>query len=267
MTGRAREKRTVREAFDGAAASYDSAARVQREICHRLATFASALPRPAAVHRVMDAGCGTGYGLGLLGQLYPGATSIALDFAPAMLAHLCTDGFSTVPPLPLCADLEAIPLAAGSVDAIWSSLALQWCEPDAALREFARILRPGGVVWIATLGPRTLHELRDAFATIDDADHVIRFHSRDLWLAEAAAAGFELRAADEAPAFALAPDLRSLLRDIKAIGAHSVGAQRRRRPLGRSAWRQLETRYESHRRDDGLLPATYDVILLALGKA
>lgn len=264
MTDRARDKRTIREAFDSAAASYDSAATVQREICLRLATFAGSLPRSTGARRVLDAGCGTGYGLGLLAQLCPGATSIALDFAPSMLTQL--DGRTGVPALPLCADLEAIPLAAASIDAIWSSLALQWCEPGAALREFARILRPGGVAWIATLGPRTLHELRDAFAEIDDADHVIPFHPHDRWLAEAAAAGFELGASDEAPAFALAPDLRTLLRDIKAIGAHSVGAQRRRRPLGRGAWRQLETRYESHRRDDGLLPATYDVILLALEK-
>ena len=266
MTDRAREKRTVREAFDGAAASYDSAARVQREICHRLAAFAGAQPPPPGATRVVDAGCGTGYGLGLLEQLCPGATSIALDFAPAMLAHLAADTLAGAEPLRLCADLEAIPLATASVDAIWSSLALQWCEPGAALREFVRVLRPGGGAWIATLGPRTLHELRDAFATIDDADHVIGFQPLDRWLGEAAAAGFELRASNEAPAFALAADLRSLLRDIKAIGAHSVGPQRRRRPLGRAAWRQLETRYESHRRDDGLLPATYDVILLALEK-
>ncbi len=265
MKDRAHHKRTIREAFDSAAASYDSAATVQREICLRLAAFAGSLPRTTDMLRVVDAGCGTGYGLGLLAKLCPGATSIALDFAPSMLTHL--DARTGVPALPLCADLEAIPLAAASVDAIWSSLALQWCEPDTALREFARILRPGGVAWIATLGPQTLHELRDAFAEIDDADHVIRFHSRDRWLAEAAAAGFELCASDDAPAFALAPDLRTLLRDIKAIGAHSVGAQRRRRPLGRASWRKLETRYESHRRDDGLLPATYDVILLALRKA
>lgn len=264
MTDRANHKRTVREAFDSAAASYDSAAGVQREICLRLAAFAGSLPRPADAGRVVDAGCGTGYGLGLLAQLFPRATSIALDFAPSMLTHL--DALAGAPALPLCADLEAIPLAAASVDAIWSSLALQWCDPGAALREFARILRPGGVAWIATLGPGTLHELRDAFATIDDADHVIRFHPRERWLAEAAAAGFELRASDEAPSFALASDLRSLLRDIKAIGAHSVGAQRRRRPLGRVAWRQLETHYETHRRADGLLPATYDVLLLALEK-
>jgi malonyl-CoA O-methyltransferase len=259
-------KQTVRSAFDRAAASYDEAAHVQREICDRLADFAVALPAPAPAQRILDVGCGTGYALGLLAQRYPEAAVIALDFAPAMLARLPAVDAEANRPLPLCADLEALPLAGAAVDAIWSSLALQWCEPSRALPECARALRPGGVAWIATLGPRTLWELREAFAAIDEAEHVIRFHSRERWLQESVDAGFDVIAEANSTAFALAADLRGLLRDIKAIGAHSVGPQRRRQPLGRAAWRVLESRYEVHRRDDGLLPATYDVILLALRK-
>ena len=266
MADRADHKRTVRSAFGRAAVSYDSAAGVQREVCQRLAAFARTLPQTVAVNRVVDAGCGTGYGLGLLAQLCPGAAQIALDFAPAMLTQLMAADPAPTPPLPLCADLEALPLADASVDAIWSSLALQWCEPAVTLGEFARALRPGGLAWIATLGPRTLHELRDAFAAVDEADHVIRFHPRDHWTAQAIRAGFDVSATEDAAVFALAPDLRTLLHGIKAIGAQSVGPQRRRQPLGRAAWRQLEARYEAHRRDDGLLSATYDVILLGLRK-
>jgi hypothetical protein len=36
--------------------------------------------------------------------------------------------------------------------------------------------------------------------------------------------------------------------------------------LGRRAWHALVAHYERHRRVDGLLPATYDVTLLALAK-
>lgn len=267
MASRTIPKHVVRRAFDRAAATYDSAAAVQREICHRLAEFAALrLASAAPLQRVVDAGCGTGYGLDLLARLCPHATLIALDFAPAMLARLTPGGPGQAPPVPLCADLEALPLAGASIDAVWSSLALQWCEPAAALAEFGRVLRPGGEAWIATLGPRTLWELRDAFKAVDDAEHAIRFHSRERWIAAAVAAGFEPLADDNFPVFAVAPDLRQLLRDIKAIGAHSVGAQRRREPLGRAAWKVLETRYETHRRDDGLLPATYDLILLTLRK-
>lgn len=258
-------KRAVRKAFDSAAATYDEAAGVQREICARLAAFASSHARPASPDIVVDAGCGTGYGLPFIAQLCPAATLVAVDFAPSMLARLAARGFLEAP-APLCADLEALPLRDASVDAVWSSLALQWCDPGLVLREFARTLKPGGTAWIATLGPLTLWELRDAFAAVDDAEHVIRFHAVDTWLAVASDAGFDVLAHENPPIHALAPDLRRLLRDIKSIGAQTLGAGRRRLPLGRRAWRLLEARYEAHRRGDGLLPATYDAILLTLRK-
>jgi malonyl-CoA O-methyltransferase len=267
LTDRTEHKRAVRRAFDRAAESYDSAAAVQREICTRLAAFAAGHPPDGAVTRMLDAGCGTGYGLPLLARQFPAATCMALDFAPAMLARLVPAQAAGVAVSALCADLEALPLADASIDLVWSSLALQWCDPALALAEFARVLRPGGRAWLATLGPRTLWELRDAFHAIDSAAHVIAFHPLAHWLAAATHAGLSAAACDNTVAFALGPDLRMLLRDIKAIGAHSVGAARRRQPLGRAAWRALEARYEIHRRDDALLPATYDVIYLALAKS
>lgn len=258
------DKEAVRRAFDRAAASYDSAAAVQREICHRLMSFASAHPPRQPVARLVDAGCGTGYGLGLLARQFPAAARIALDFAPAMLSALQAEADGAPPASLVCADVEALPLPDASVDLVWSSLTLQWCDPARALPEIARVLRPGGCAWLATLGPRTLWELRDAFRAVDTAEHVIGFRSLDAWVAVAIQSGFTLRASANSPAFAVGADLRALLRDIKAIGAHTVGAARRREPLGRSGWRTLESRYEAHRRPDGLLPATYDVIYLAL---
>lgn len=264
MSGHNQHKRAVRHAFNRAADSYDGAAAIQREICHALAALLERHPPTGPVTSVLDAGCGTGYGLGLLAQRLPGVTRIALDFAPAMLNRIPAE--APAPPfLPLCADIEALPLAAGSMDAIWSSLTLQWCDPVLALSELARVLRPGAPAWLATLGPATLWELRDAFSGIDSARHVIHFHDAAHWRQAACTAGFSVLEATPQPMYAVAPDLRRLLRDIKAIGAHSV-PQRRRQPLGRGAWRALEARYEQHRRADGLLPATYDVIFLALEK-
>ena len=261
---RRQHKQAVRNAFDRAADSYDGAAVVQREICHRLAEFASSVPCVGAPRRALDAGCGTGYGLDLLASLCPGAELYALDFAPAMLTRLAAIRPGTDTSL-LCGDLEALPLASGAMDVVWSSLALQWCDPAVALAEIARVLRPGGVAWLATLGPATLWELRDAFTAVDGAQHVIRFHAIEHWRHTAAVAGLQIVAADSQPVHALAPDLRQLLRDIKAIGAHSVGSEPRP-ALTRAGWRMLEGRYDAHRRADGQLPATYDLILLALRK-
>ncbi|BAL24702.1 malonyl-ACP O-methyltransferase BioC [Azoarcus sp. KH32C] len=261
------DKHSVRSAFNRAAASYDRAAAVQREICHRLAAFALTGHQGAKRQRILDAGCGTGYGLNILRDTFPDASSIAIDFAPAMLEQLMHSANPDDKPiLPVCGDLEALPLASGSFDLVWSSLALQWCDPNRSLGELARVLKLGGMACIATLGPRTLWELREAFAAIDQAEHVIRFHEADFWLAAARDHGLQPVAHTREDAFALAPDLRRLLRDIKSIGAQTVGEHRRRQPLGRAAWNKLEARYEAHRRPDGLLPATYDLILLTLKK-
>ena len=249
-------KARVRQAFHRAAGTYDQAAVVQREICRHLADFAAAHPCARRVDRVLDAGCGTGHALELLAATHPDAELLALDFAPGMLARVT--GHPRV-----CGDLEHLPLATASMDAVWSSLAVQWCRPAAMFAELARVLRPQGIAWIATLGPATLHELRDAFRTVDDAAHVIDFHPPETWQAAAERAGLKVHALRYQACAALAPDLRGLLRHIKAIGAHTVSSAPRA-PLGRDAWRRLQARYEIWRRDDGQLPATYDVILLAV---
>lgn len=261
----AAHRRAVRAAFERAAETYDGAAAVQKDVCQRLDGLierqpeASGPTRPPAL--ILDAGCGTGFGLPLLARRFPAARLLAVDFAPAMLRRLPA-GLG----LALGADLECLPLRGGGVDAVWSSLALQWCRPARALAELHRVLAPGGQAWLATLGPATLGELRGAFAGIDEAAHVISFHDLATWIGHAIDTGFRVVATEQAPTWATAPTLHRLLKDIKAIGAHSVGSGRRRAPLGKAAWRSLEARYEAYRRSDGLLPATYDLILLHLEK-
>lgn len=266
MSERAAHKRAIRQAFDRAAPGYDRAAVVQRECCAHLFALAAAHPDPtdSPVRRLVDAGCGTGHALDTLRKRFPDAVPIALDFSPAMLRHACASPSSAV--LPLCADLEHLPLQTASVDLLWSSLAMQWCEPQIVLQETARVLAPGGRALIATLGPRTLHELRKAFAAVDDASHVIVFSTAVQWARSARVAGLDLVDSECTELAALAPDLRTLLADIKAIGAHTVGEGRRRKALGRQAWARLQHAYEPNRRADGLLPATYDLILLSLRK-
>ena len=142
-----------------------------------------------------------------------------------------------------------------------SAFSMTPAEARAALERTA-----GGVAVVATLGPRTLWELRAAFALIDGARHTIDFHSAPDWIRAAQAAALTPLAHDTLELHACAPDLRGLLQDIKRIGAATVDGGRRRQPLGRAAWARLQASYERHRRADGHLPATYDVILLALRK-
>src|SRR6187402_1754694 len=111
--------------------------------------------------RVLDAGSGPPQRV--LGKRYPKAEIVALDFSLEMLrsARTWRDRFRRS--LSVCADLERLPLAAGSVDLVWSNMALHWlAEPLDAFKEFERVLTPQGLLMFSTLGPDTLKELRAA---------------------------------------------------------------------------------------------------------
>lgn len=251
-------KDRVRASFERAAPTYDSAAAIQRAICDDLLT---ALPEtlPDAVARVLDAGCGTGYALPLLQARYPAAQLIALDLSGAMLGHVVT---------PCCrigGDLEHLPLSDASVDLYWSSLTVQWCDLPRVLAEAARVLHPGGHLALATLGPSTFHELRDAFAGVDAYRHTLGFHAADDVEGMAAAAGFATVNRRNDPKIENHVDFKGLLRAVKAAGANQVGDGRRTGLMSRSAFQRAEAAYERRRTPAGL-PLTYDVITLLARK-
>lgn len=245
----------MRAAFDRAAASYDAAAEFQRLICDRLVALLPCERTPATI---ADLGCGTGYTSAALATRYPQAELYALDFAPAMLgvARARANARHWI-----AADVQHLPLRSASMDLLCSSLALQWCDSAAAFDEAARVLRPGGTLALATVGPGTLHELAKAFAGIDEHDHVLHFHALDALEEQIRSAGFALRLARREDLTRFRPDLRAIVRELKAIGANNVGPRRRRGVLGRAAWRGVEQRYEALRRPQGL-PVTYAALYL-----
>jgi malonyl-CoA O-methyltransferase len=263
----------VRRAFDRAAASYDAHAVLQREVCDRLLERLDFMKLTPA--RVLDLGCGTGYGLAHLRARYADADLCALDLAPAMLhaarvrlpqPDWMNRALARLAPRPsrvthcVCADMARLPLAANSMDLVWSNLALQWAHDlDTTLQGLHRVLAPGGLLMFATFGPDTLKELRAAFAAIDDAPHVNRFidlHDIGDMLIHA---GFASPVMEMEMLTLTYADLKTLMRDLKGLGAHNAATMRARGLFGKSAWARLEQAYES-RRVAGRLPATYEVI-------
>lgn len=254
-------KKHVRASFDRAAPTYDAAAVIQRMVCARLidemlatAPHNAPLADPAPL-RIVDAGCGTGYGARLLRARWPAAHITGVDFAPAMLTFARADVDQCI-----AADLESLPVADHCFDLWWSSLAIQWCAADAVFREAARVLVTGGQLAVSTLGPGTFAELRDAFSSVDDYRHTLAFSDIEAIGAALRGAGFVDVIVRRERHQNYYPDLRQLLRAVKAIGAQKVGAGGRRGILGRAAWQKVEAAYERHRQAAGL-PASYDVIL------
>ena len=111
---------------------------------------------------IVDLGCGTGAGAAALRRRFPRARVIGIDLSHEMTRQARRAQRFWRRYDCLCADACALPLATQSVDLVFSSLMLQHCDdPAFPFAEVQRVLRPGGLLLFCTLGPGTLHELRE----------------------------------------------------------------------------------------------------------
>jgi malonyl-CoA O-methyltransferase len=248
----------VRASFDRASGGYDHAAalqaRVRNELIERLALFK--LTPPVA----LDLGTGTGGGAQALRGAYRRALVLALDSAPGMLREARRRSTLFRRFERILADAARLPLATASVDLVFSSLMLQWCDDlTGPLAEVRRVLCPGGLFACSTFGPDTLHELRDSWAAVDGDSHVSRFLDLHDVGDALMRAGFAEPVLDIERVVLTYPDTTALMRDLKAIGAHNATRGRPRGLTGRGRMEKMRAAYERFRRD-GLLPASFEVV-------
>lgn len=139
---------TKRDFFSRISASWEDRHAVRREM-ERLRHF-SRHCRLQAGERVLDAGCGSGRLLPLICEAVgPAGSLVELDFAPGMLAiargkpHAGNVEF-------VLGDAQALPFAAGGFDKVIALALLPHLDDKAAaLAEFRRVLKPGGLLVIA----------------------------------------------------------------------------------------------------------------------
>ena len=271
------DTRQVRRAFSRSAASYDAAAQLQHAVEARLLESLDYLDDPALQRappqRVLDLGCGTGRASIAMQKRWPKAEVVSLDLAlpmlrqaratskraPLLTVERLSNPFARVP-AQVCADARALPLAEASVDVLFSNLCVQWVEDlDALFAGFRRVLKPNGLLLVSTFGPETLWELRDAFAHADAAPHVSPFADIAGFGDALVRAGFRQPVLDREEETTHYPDLASLMRELRAIGATNALASRRQTLTGRSRFATAANAYEAHRDARGL-PATWETI-------
>lgn len=263
--GKLINKVRVAESFSKAASTYDSVAALQRDIGHQLCE-----KLPLDLHEahklVLDLGCGTGYFTQVLNTRFPDTRLTGLDIASGMLAYARDkrqlDGCVSW----LCGDAENLPLKTASSALVFSSLAIQWCENSPKLfSEISRVLCSGGTACLATLGPATLFELREAWSQVDNYQHVNQFQSMGQLLSvlpdelDVIESECEMRVLHYS-------QLKELTHELKGIGAHNMNAGQAKGLTGPARVKAFRKAYESFRDAQGMLSASYEVYYLILRK-
>lgn len=230
-------RRRIAAAFGAAADRYDAAATVQARAATLLAANLGRERLPAAP-RVLEVGCGTGLFSRLLVEAVPEGRFLLTDIAPQMV-EACRARVKHPGADFRVLDGEAPELPPGRFDLLASSFAFQWFEDmGAALAGLATLLRPGGVMWFATLGAGTFAEWRAAHQGLGLSCGTPAYPRPDAFPWPDGGDGrLEVHEMVEHPESA-----RAFLAGLKAIGAEVAAPGHR--PLGAGALRRVMRRFE-----------------------
>lgn len=258
---RKEQKRRVAESFSKAAPRYDKAAIVQQDIAQQLLQMAQG----EQFNLLLDAGCGTGFSLQALSE--QAQTVLAVDCAVGMLQQAKTKCPNAVM---LLADIENLPLQKESLDAVFSSLAVQWSDDLAALLgHWYRLLKPGGKIYVATLLDGSLKEIKQSFAEVDQNTHVNNFLTEKAVIDLLNDLPFS-KTCLQTKHYTLAyPDVASVLKSLKAIGAQQVLGRKTQGLMGKKRFAALNIAYQKFAGENvakDMLPLSYHAAFLVLEK-
>uniref|UniRef100_Q0HTZ1 malonyl-[acyl-carrier protein] O-methyltransferase n=1 Tax=Shewanella sp. (strain MR-7) TaxID=60481 RepID=Q0HTZ1_SHESR len=243
----------IAERFSAAAKSY------QEHNCLQRLSGASLLQGFVAKGAILDigAGPGTDFANRAMGEEIK---VYALDIALGMLQQLQ----ATFPSYQcVCGNAEQLPFAGGSIDSIYSNLALQWCQDfSAAAAEMARVLKPGGEAHLSIVADGSLAQLSHLGLRVNG------FLSLESLKAAFDTSDWQLFDVQLVPMTVYFQDLKTLLYSIKGVGAsvqssvQTIASSDPEAHLGklrgRRDWQALQQRAEQFRETQGL-PLTYQI--------
>lgn len=263
----------IKKSFSRAASTYDEFALFQKDVANEvgerllclLGERAHAFAAPAGDAKeptsFLDIGCGTGRLAEVVSSQAPGVRACASDISSAMLcmarqAH--GDSIDLVG-----ADFSFLPFRDSSFDSIGSSLAFQWADDlESALREAARVLKPGGFMVFSTLGPATLKELRECYKGY----HGLEFMEKASVEAAIKSAHLEPVFVEDRLVIRRYGSFIELLKALKNIGAAPPVRSGKGLSPGRALKEAGRLYSELHPSGEGGVEATYELILAAARK-
>ncbi len=259
------DKNKVRKSFSIVAETYDGLATLQRKAgLALLTTFPlNNFNSDDENSVIVDIGCGTGFLTQELLKNTDVQQLIAIDIAYSMLKKSKSKLKQDKDVKFICADAESLPLLNQSVDKVYSNLALQWCQNLTAVFDgFNSALRKQGQLVFSTFGPATLQELKQAWSEVDTLTHVNEFFTVEALTVFLQTSGFKDIQIQSKLYQSNYPTVIDLMRELKGIGAHNVLSGRNKKTTTKTQMQNMIDVYEKHR-SNGLIPATYEVILIS----
>ncbi|MBT3071558.1 methyltransferase domain-containing protein [Rhodomicrobium sp. Az07] len=161
-------KGIIARRFSESLLTYDANAALQETVAARLAGL---LP-DASEPRILEIGCGTGLFSRRLIARYPRGRFLFTDIGPDMVSR-CRENIAAESKRGAETMFAAMdgdcPAVATGFDLVASSMTLQWCDdPRRSLESWRRLLKPGGRVVFATIGPGNFPEWRETLASLGE---------------------------------------------------------------------------------------------------
>ncbi|SJM92441.1 Malonyl-(acyl-carrier protein) O-methyltransferase [Crenothrix polyspora] len=255
------DKHKIKQAFSQSVLTYNDVTQLQRTVGKALLQH---IKLPDVTDTLLDLGCGTGFLTAELLTLLPCERMIALDMALPMVqaARLKLRNFDNV--TYICADAQQLPIAEHAVGHVFSNLMLQWCvDLEAVFTEIRRVLKPGGQLVFSIFGPQTLQELKQAWAVVDNYNHVNYFYSMSELEAFLRQAGFTILKYERQSYVSSYESVLVLMKELKQMGAHNVNGGRNKRLTTKNQMQNMMAAYPKCIDTDRIL-ATFDVITLVV---
>jgi malonyl-CoA O-methyltransferase len=176
------DRSAVRRQFDRRADVPDPGDFLLREVERRMLERLDLVR--VSPERILDVGCGLGDGVRRLRGRWTAAEVVGVDHSSRRVARAASidrpslgawaqglkrrltgrpadPGASGPLGRYLVGDAHCLPVAPNSVDLVWSNLALHWFDDvPAAIGEWYRVIRPGGLLMFSAFGVDTLAEVR-----------------------------------------------------------------------------------------------------------
>lgn len=251
----------IRQAFSDAATQYDMLTSLHKEIGRDLM---AKIREEENNETILDVGMGTGWLTKKIAFYFPESKIVGLDFAEGMIdaAKSQQDGFSIIQ-----ADANALPFREKTFDLIVSNLSYQWVEDlEKAFSRVRTLLKEEGLFCMTMFGFDTFRELFSAFEhTMDEKKELpIKRLATEQQVVDAVRnAGFSNIKSDYERIKVRYPDMLSLIKWIKGIGANMLGNDMF---IGKELLMKTNDYYNEHYKDRLGVYTTFEIIWIECRK-